>query len=103
MILPYLLDNQVNSQYEYDHQVYPLIQARSPEQMMMVRKCERKDRVLPMASREKVCVCVCVELDMITLTHASHSIRAAVTPDIPPSITITEGIETCCLGMWEAN
>lgn len=30
-MLPDLLDNQMSSQYEYDHQVYPLIPARSPE------------------------------------------------------------------------
>lgn len=30
-MLPGLLDNQMSSQYEYDHQVYPLIPARSPE------------------------------------------------------------------------
>ena len=31
-MLPYLQDSQMNSQYEYDHQVYPSILARPPEQ-----------------------------------------------------------------------
>lgn len=32
MMRPYLPDNQMSSQFEYDHQAYPLILARSPAQ-----------------------------------------------------------------------
>lgn len=81
----------MNSQYEYDHQVYPLIRARPPEQ-----NDDSKTKYCPSLVENKTSHCIRYD-HLFTLNDASWRICAAAVPDIPPPITITEGIEPCCL------